>query len=375
MIEVGVVRRNISTDYDKQAEIIEGEPAATEERVVNQCSERDISLLTASIKKNPHSGLFSWSSPENPDMKFSGLDQNLLEVFRGQRILVLGDSTMWNFYGWMYQLLVYSPLSLARFHLSTANKVLMRRSGCHYPADPHPQTAGVVCDKLGPQHLQHQLEGTRLDDGTWVKYSNTACSLQEENVVETRTNLIRDFRPNIIVANIGLHLLHFQDYGRDTNECHLEKWINYEGWLEDIVVAAENAGTEYLLFKTTNSICSKRYISKFVQGTKSYTRKRTKTISRCIASVREGTALTIGTNAIRDYCKNGIFNDVGSQHLNRRLFKFVDARKNSTSIKLAVFNDHDVQSCVYTPKGDGRHYHMLNLVRIRILANLLNCMN
>jgi len=129
------------------------------------------------------------------------------------------------------------------------------------------------------------------------------------------------------------------------------------------------------LFKTTNSICSKRYISKFVQGTKSYTRKRTKTITRCIASVREGTSLTIGTNAIRDYCKNGIFNDVGSQHLNRRLFKFVDARKNSTSIKLAVFNDHDVQSCVYTPKGDGRHYHMLNLVRIRILANLLNCMN
>ena len=40
--------------------------------------------------------------------------------------------------------------------------------------------------------------------------------------------------------------------------------------------------------------------------------------------------------------------------------------------KLAVFNDQVIQSCRYT--NDGRHYHPLNLVRIRILGNLLGCL-
>ncbi len=34
-----------------------------------------------------------------------------------------------------------------------------------------------------------------------------------------------------------------------------------------------------------------------------------------------------------------------------------------------------IQSCNYTEVGDGRHYHPLNLVRIRLLANMIDCLS
>jgi len=61
--------------------------------------------------------------------------------------------------------------------------------------------------------------------------------------------------------------------------------------------------------------------------------------------------------------------------LNSRLY--VQAKRagpSSIGMSNSVFNDYDVESCEFTKQSDGRHYHPLNLLRIRLLGHMLSCM-
>jgi hypothetical protein len=67
--------------------------------------------------------------------------------------------------------------------------------------------------------------------------------------------------------------------------------------------------------------------------------------------------------------------------LNNRLIKFVNEfntnnnnnNNNNNSMVVQIFNDHDMQDCSYTTEGDGRHFQGMNLLRIRLLLNQLDC--
>ena len=77
----------------------------------------------------------------------------------------------------------------------------------------------------------------------------------------------------------------------------------------------------------------------------------------------------------------------GSQHMSQRMYRFVaNFLQNATTtattatrgtllpsnLKIGIYDDSVIQSCDYTEVLDGRHYLPLNLVRIRLLANILD---
>jgi len=118
------------------------------------------------------------------------------------------------------------------------------------------------------------------------------------------------------------------------------------------------------------------------------------------ATATPGPILT--DDQINDYCVNGTLDQNGPIHLNERLQRWVDnynsnrnnnkdldgrddggsppssrsttkRRSNSRLPIVQIFNDNAIQQCSYTPNKDGRHYFQLNLPRIRLLLNQLQC--
>ena len=69
----------------------------------------------------------------------------------------------------------------------------------------------------------------------------------------------------------------------------------------------------------------------------------------------------------------GRFTNIASEHLNQRLFRFVESRRQTSSAELLVFNDYDLQSCETTELGDARHHRVVDLAKVRLLGNLLTC--
>ncbi|CAB9526689.1 Cyclin-Dependent Kinase [Seminavis robusta] len=68
------------------------------------------------------------------------------------------------------------------------------------------------------------------------------------------------------------------------------------------------------------------------------------------------------------YYHDAAFDEHGAQHLNQRTFDLLTKKENEgNNATIATFNENDLQSCGYTAIGDGRHYHDLNLIRIRLL--------
>ena len=193
---------------------------------------------------------------------------------------------------------------------------------------------------------------------------------------------------------------------------------------------SSHAGAQLILAKTTNAVCSKKFRGAFAKATADFasTNKLTKarTLNRCKAALladygvfhgdHDKTATTMAhgssfksmsnsgsenndnnNNKDKDkgrvkefstpsvaanYCVHGVFDNTGSADLNRRLWehipvvKTVRAARTTGSVGggealVAVFNDNALQSCQYTGVEDGRHYHPLNTVRVRMLGNLI----
>ena len=90
------------------------------------------------------------------------------------------------------------------------------------------------------------------------------------------------YKPKVVIANIGLHLLHIQNYGHDMGYKTVESWLNYEKTLEQFVVAAENAGVETLALKTSNFICDKKYTREFAKGVHLYSAQNNKPLKNVL---------------------------------------------------------------------------------------------
>lgn len=334
----------------------------------------DLSLLSHRIQSDQENyGMLPWSSTFDNNVRsdnFSGLDADLMTAFRGKRIFFWGDSTTKNLNLWLHNLLSVTDSSsqnissLSMFKLSDANNIVMSESGCVF--DPN-KGGELSCKDKNADNLQ-----TNLADGTTNRFMWTTVGIDNKKAYE----VIKKHKPDILVANVGLWLLHFQAMGKSKPASVAEDWIGYEHWLQDTLAAAESAGVRVLLFKTTNRVCSEKYVGVFASANRLYSMKDNATIRGCFDDIAIGNTSTILKDEdIMNYCENGTFNDIGSAQLNQRLQEFVEVNRHNTSLFLHVFDDNAIKSCEYTSTSDGRHFHPLNLIRIRILAHLLFCID
>lgn len=181
---------------------------------------------------------------------------------------------------------------------------------------------------------------------------------------------------------------------KETQSCAVKKWLTYERFLDDAIEAAKAAGATLILAKTTNFVCSSKFTGAFAQASADFSstnhRTRARTLDLCKTALLADYGYSAGIKGMlkelssaapsmaEDYCLNGVFDNSGSIHLNSRLREHIPAAKIVSSgsgggnfALVTVFNDNAVQSCRYTNTEDGRHYHPLNTVRVRMLGNLI----
>lgn len=315
--------------------------------------EEGLACLLAALRRDPERyGL-------RPYGGYAGLDSHLLDKsLRGRKIYLLGDSTIRYLFCWLKQLFGAANASgktLARMSsmdLKDANALIQpsgnnKIPGCHDLVKPFYELEDGTYIRWGPVHTQSQ------------------CSYKDLYLV------LQAMRPDVIVANSGLHWLHFEGQGRDVDRCSIERWVNYEEWLEEVVKAAEDVEAKELLFKTTNHVCDEKYVGDYASATRLYREGGDITTNRCVKLITKQLA-NVSDAGIWAYCTKGTLNSIGVCHLNERLRRFVQERKKNATVKLRIFNDHDICNCSYTERKDGRHYHALNLLRIRLLGNYLS---
>ena len=141
-------------------------------------------------------------------------------------------------------------------------------------------------------------------------------------------------------------------------------------------------GAKALFFKTTNTICSEKYDGPYSKANGLYAKMDSDTMLDCFNNIKFTqtinelpTSDSLGDDDIHNYCANATFNNHGSANLNQRLYNFVESNQKTASLALHIFDDNIIKSCDYTQRGDARHYHPLNLVRIRLLAHLISCID
>jgi hypothetical protein len=214
-------------------------------------------------------------------------------------------------------------------------------------------------------------------------------------------DLIVGRQPDIIVVNWGFHMLHAFELGRDVQLCNVDQWIHYETMFLEraLQVAIESQTTRLLLFKTNNLVCGER--NKYIRKTTEKIQARDETfLYKCMTALENllkkqpqivmypdslqklkdqnpnytQSDIHVTRQQMEEYCWNGAFEEGGSRHLHDRLIKFLHNATIPDNLTVAVFNDHDLESCLYTPQEDGRHYKELNAQRIRLLAHEINCL-
>ena len=162
-------------------------------------------------------------------------------------------------------------------------------------------------------------------------------------------------------------------------------------------MARNTKSIQLVLFKTVNRICTSKYDGKYRRAADLYDKARVQqrqdqtggdtVLDRCARQLENKTYQNAENMAyqnisrveIQQYCREATFDEFGAQQLNRRLQSFVEERQQSSwktiqTPTLALFNDHDLQSCEYTKAEDGRHYHPLNLIRMRVLAHMIQAL-
>ena len=304
-------------------------------RTMQSCVD-SVNLLSRHIHADQETyGLRQWSLPlENGTIgvivDFPGLDDNLIRAsLEGRRILFMGDSTTKNLHNWLYTLLRIhhdfpNELShLSTMNLSDANSLIASSGhGCAYKR----RSGALTCTDW--QSNQNE----RKDLGMIILHEEHSNYLDIAEVM-------KDHEPDVIVANIGLWLLHFQARSRDQEGCVVENWIHYEHWLENTLQMAEELGAKALFFKTTNTICSEKYTGTYSKANKLYTILDSDTMLDCFNNIKFTqkihalpTSDSLSDDDIHNYCANATFNNRGSAHLNQRLYNFVESNQKTASL-------------------------------------------
>ena len=324
-------------------------------------------LFLADLKNNSdYHGLRPWvSSKDGLSFGFRGLEDVLLhQSFIGRRIALVGDSTLFYPMKWLHALLTMAQ-PFNRTASFTNEAINFSNMSLHEARQKFP--ASLVNSSL------------RFDDpgtGTFITWMGKSGPSQGTHNFTVQWNrLINEVRPQVVVANMGLHWLHFMGSGRDTPGEVIQRWVKYEEWLDEIIANSKRAGATLVLFKTTNRVCDHQYVKAFKSANEKYRNSDNTTLSRCNElALQRAEPFNLTREQVSSYCSHGTMNEIGAAYLNERLYSYINYHSvawESAGIRIGTFNDHDMESCNYTK--DGRHYHMLNLVRLRLLANQLAC--
>lgn len=321
----------------------------------------NLPALRQLLQSNPNENGLRDLSVSSSGYYFPGLDVDLLRrAFFHRKIVLIGDSTLRQLMIWLDEVLFR-----VKNHDFGVNKTTTTLNEANDMFDQHKsmkrRRAFPFIDKASGTHIQWK--------GFHGHTDASACDMQP------RWEFVKQFRPDILVVNMGLHWLQFQNLGRDILGCVVEQWVHYERFLAEALRIAQEAHVKLLLYKTTNFICEEKYIGAYAFATQLYSSMNETVIANCVASLRKETEIhNITSYDLDNYCRNGASIEAGSMYLNQRIIEFVDLHQNVTDVRIEIFNDHDIDNCLYTTEGDGRHYFELNLVRIRMLANMLSCM-
>ena len=379
-----------------------------------------LAALTNALHDDPvELGARPWSFVSNSSASwtFDGISSRLIRnTFHDKRLVLLGDSTLLHLHRWLQTVAMdMSDDEVDAFHnmsVDRANEIIQTRMLFHQETFRRP----TIQDVLEGGETENSIKnGTVI---VWDGYTGStwenACQFGNDFWDRTRR-----VRPDIMVVNFGLHWLHLQGGGRDIPICYAYWWIHYEEWLEQAFQVAQASHTKLLLFKTTNFMCESKFtdhytatlaklkidrvqLQKDLQAAKGGyqishsddgTHHNTPMFNICAEQldrmITSNASLASPRYLSREdlyrYCSEGTFDEEGVRKLNARMVDFVQRKQEELRVAaastaapppptVAVFNDHDLESCLYTTIRDGRHYRALNLVRIRVMANMIQAL-
>ena len=332
-------------------------------------------LLTSRLARDPEGGL---RPLQIAGRVLPGLSKELIDAaFLGQRVVFVGDSTSYYLAKWLVAIVDHTIPTRALNAMASMNLT-----------DAYRLATGGGSTKTPFSRLRYESRSDR----TLVAFLGvTGPGVKGCDYAKWWAKL-RSLRPDVVFFNMGLHWLHFFGHtwhGATTKSngpapCAVKRWLSYETWIDQAVHAAASAGASMIFAKTTNFVCTSKYVGAFANAAAEFhsgsSTVRGRVLAQCQAGLRTAVSGLSAANASY-YCTNGINDNTGANNLNRRLHvrvrTLVTQSRNRTGVGLggppvlALFNDSAIQSCPYTDVADGRHYHPLNLLRVRMLANLV----
>lgn len=275
----------------------------------------------------------------------------LMSAFGGRRVVLVGDSTTAYTMHWINNLMNgTTPELLASLQQHTLTDGIQALKAWH-------KERNAPTDIIG-----HKYEDYNQAFILWLGYRGSSMHINCDFHKRQWPN-VRKLKPEILLVNWGAHML----ATKMIKTCNLYQWVHYEQWLEGALDVAHETGVKVLLFKTTNRICSQQPEDP-VQECQGWVDEMDPLYKHNPPSMRN-----VSEADKKKYCQEGLLREDGAESLNARLVAYLPiAQKRYPSMKIALYNDHDLESCSQTL--DGIHYTALQLPRIRLFAHMVNCL-
>ena len=312
---------------------------------------------------------------------FPQLDRDLLEsALGGKRVALIGDSTMFYLMQWLHQLLNVLPddfvqTMAARYHHSQTSA--FRAVEAHLKATPYGGIQYTEDFKFERRNHPNHQDTSDCDNTTtnaaahilWKAFNGGTMrhNCEFDTLVWPQ---VLQHQPDIIVANWGLHML----FRPKVQECNVRQFVDYESFfLERTLQTALEANTRIVLFKTTNRMC-KDEAATLAKHAVICHRTLLQDPRHYDSFVHH---FGLNDTQLKRYCDEAAFVEASAQRLNHRLATFVvSAQQNPryANMTIAIYKDHDLESCDYTQWNDGVHYQLLAFPRLRLLAHMIHCL-
>ena len=219
----------------------------------------ELPALLSKLNEDPESNALNEvkTNTTTTTINHKGLD---MTVFRGKRVALMGDSTLYYLTKWMYPLLTSLGDEVAL--PSYENQTLKDAASLVYKRTAKLGAGHPAAAEKPPQVIKDS------NDGTWVRWMGFAGPGQHdfETKLDSMFKTAKEMKPDIIIANMGFHWLHlcpqrcpFSGKIMTISESAIGLWLDYkEHWLERIHNLALISNTSLLLFKTTNFVCEEK---------------------------------------------------------------------------------------------------------------------
>jgi len=346
------------------------QPLAIYKECIRHTTHELLPAIIAKINEDPEdNGLkpFILSSQDKRTNDVKGLDLNIV---RGKRIAILGDSTLFYLTQWLYSMMTHlkdeenGQPKYDEMPLSEASTVVQERA-----------------DMLGVQLPDNRQESLPITDydGTLIQWTGMKGLTRAESLegkISRMFETARQMNPRVIVANMGLYWLHLRPFTGPSNGIVIHRWAHYkDDWLTQVYnLALDMNETTLLLFKTTNFVCDIKRTNDWETYANLYLSMDNQTVEACYQENKQ----FIGTyeltqSQVYDYCQYGQFTEIGVQHYNQFIHEFVreiHEKQTNSRLTVGIFNDHDVLSCDST--DDAIHHYKNMEVRLRLLSNTID---